>query len=120
MRAIHSPKTRSDRRYRRHLRVRKRVNGTAERPRLVIGFAAETEDLIANARRKLASKGCDWIVLNDVSREQGTFGGVYNSVQLIRKDAELETWPKLTKVEVAARLVARIVAHFARAPAAAA
>ena len=45
----------------------------AERPRLVIGFAAETEDLERNARRKLAAKGCDWIVANDVSREQGTF-----------------------------------------------
>ena len=100
--------------------ILKTLSHVAERPRLVIGFAAETEDLIANARRKLASKGCDWIVLNDVSREQGTFGGVYKSVQLIRNEAELETWPKLTKVEVAARLVARIVAHFARAPAAAA
>jgi phosphopantothenoylcysteine decarboxylase/phosphopantothenate--cysteine ligase len=92
----------------------------AERPRLVIGFAAETGDLAANARRKLATKGCDWILVNDVSREQGTFGGVYNTVQLIRSDAEPETWPKLAKVEVAARLVARIVAHFARASAAAA
>jgi phosphopantothenoylcysteine decarboxylase / phosphopantothenate---cysteine ligase len=92
----------------------------AERPRLVIGFAAETGDLAANARRKLASKGCDWILVNDVSGEQGAFGGVYNTVQLIRSDAESETWPKLAKVEVAARLVARIVAHFARASAAAA
>ena len=87
---------------------------------MVIGFAAETEDLSGNARRKLAAKGCDWIVANDVSREQGTFGGVDNSVQLIRSDAEPETWPKLTKVEVAARLVARIAAYFARASAAAA
>jgi phosphopantothenoylcysteine decarboxylase / phosphopantothenate---cysteine ligase len=96
------------------------LSNAAERPRLVIGFAAETGDLAANARRKLAAKGCDWILVNDVSREQGTFGGVYNTVQLIRNDAELETWPKLAKVEVAARLVARIVAHFARASAAAA
>ena len=55
------------------------------------------EDLVANARRKLAAKGCDWIVANDVSREQATFGGVYNTVQLIRSDAEPETWPKLAK-----------------------
>jgi phosphopantothenoylcysteine decarboxylase/phosphopantothenate--cysteine ligase len=100
--------------------ILKTLSHLAERPRLVIGFAAETEDLSANARRKLAAKGCDWIVANDVSREQGTFGGVDNSVQLIRSDAEPETWPKLTKVEVAARLVARIAAHFARASAAAA
>jgi phosphopantothenoylcysteine decarboxylase/phosphopantothenate--cysteine ligase len=100
--------------------ILKTLSHAAARPRLVIGFAAETGDLAANARRKLAAKGCDWIVVNDVSREQGTFGGVYNTVQLIRSDAELETWPKLAKVEVAARLVARIVAHFARASAAAA
>jgi phosphopantothenoylcysteine decarboxylase / phosphopantothenate---cysteine ligase len=96
------------------------LSHAAERPRLVIGFAAETGDLATNARRKLTTKGCDWIVVNDVSREQGTFGGVYNTVQLIRSDAELESWPKLAKVEVAARLVARIVAYFARASAAAA
>jgi phosphopantothenoylcysteine decarboxylase / phosphopantothenate---cysteine ligase len=90
------------------------------RPRLVIGFAAETEDLAGNARRKLAAKGCDWIVANDVSMEQGTFGGVYNIVQLIRSDAEPETWPKLVKAEVAALLVERIAAPFARASAAAA
>jgi phosphopantothenoylcysteine decarboxylase / phosphopantothenate---cysteine ligase len=100
--------------------ILKALSHAADRPRLVIGFAAETGDLAANARRKLTTKGCDWIVVNDVSREQGTFGGVYNTVQLIRTDAELETWPKLAKVEVAARLVARIVAHFARASAAAA
>jgi phosphopantothenoylcysteine decarboxylase/phosphopantothenate--cysteine ligase len=100
--------------------ILKTLSHAADRPRLVIGFAAETGDLVANARRKLTTKGCDWIVVNDVSREQGTFGGVYNTVQLIRTDAELETWPKLAKVEVAARLVARIVAHFARASAAAA
>jgi phosphopantothenoylcysteine decarboxylase/phosphopantothenate--cysteine ligase len=100
--------------------ILKTLSHAADRPRLVIGFAAETGDLAANARRKLTTKGCDWIVVNDVSREQGTFGGVYNTVQLIRSDAELETWPKLAKVEVAARLVARIVAHFARASAAAA
>jgi phosphopantothenoylcysteine decarboxylase/phosphopantothenate--cysteine ligase len=90
------------------------------RPRLVIGFAAETEDLAKNARRKLAAKGCDWIVANDVSREQGTFGGVFNSVQLVRSDAEPEIWPKLAKAEVATRLVARIAAVLEGAPAAAA
>jgi phosphopantothenoylcysteine decarboxylase / phosphopantothenate---cysteine ligase len=100
--------------------ILKALSHAAERPRLVIGFAAETENLSANARRKLAAKACDWIIANDVSREQGTFGGVDNSVQLIRSDAEPETWPKLTKVEVASRLVARIAAHFARASAVAA
>ena len=86
----------------------------------MIGFAAETEDLEVNARRKLAAKGCDWIVANDVSREQGTFGGVYNTVKLVRADAEPEAWPKLSKAEVAARLVMRIAAHLRAAAAAAA
>jgi phosphopantothenoylcysteine decarboxylase / phosphopantothenate---cysteine ligase len=89
------------------------------RPALVIGFAAETENLEDNARRKLTAKGCDWILANDVSREQAIFGGVYNSVKLVRTDAELETWPKLSKAEVAARLVARIARHLRTAAAAA-
>jgi phosphopantothenoylcysteine decarboxylase/phosphopantothenate--cysteine ligase len=90
------------------------------RPRLVIGFAAETERLEANARRKLKAKGCDWILANDVSREQGTFGGVYNTVKLMRADAETEAWPKLSKAEVAARLAVRIATHLRDASAAAA
>jgi phosphopantothenoylcysteine decarboxylase/phosphopantothenate--cysteine ligase len=96
------------------------LSHAAARPRLVVGFAAETGNVVANGRRKLAIKGCDWIVANDVSREQATFGSVYNTVQLIRSDAEVETWPKLAKAQVASRLVARIAAHFASAPAAAA
>jgi len=90
------------------------------RPKLVIGFAAETDDVLANARRKLASKGCDWIVANDVSPEQDVFGGVTNTVLLIRSDGEPERWPTLAKTEVAARLVARIVAHLQGKPAVAA
>ena len=90
------------------------------RPRLVIGFAAETDDVLGNARRKLATKGCDWIVANDVSAEQEVFGGVNNTVQLIRSDADPERWPKLAKSEVAARLVARIVTHLQGTPAVAA
>ena len=81
------------------------------RPALVVGFAAETEDLEANARRKLAAKGCDWIVANDVSMDEGTFGSVYNTVKLIRADAEPEAWPRMSKAEVASRLVACIAAH---------
>lgn len=90
------------------------------RPALVVGFAAETDDLERNARRKLEAKGCDWIVANDVSREQGTFGGVYNTVKLVRADAEPEAWPKLSKVEVAERLVMRIAEHLRKASVAAA
>jgi len=90
------------------------------RPRLVIGFAAETDELLANARRKLAAKGCDWILANDVSAEQDVFGGVNNSVALIRSDADPEHWPKLAKTEVASRLVARIAAYLRGTPAVAA
>jgi phosphopantothenoylcysteine decarboxylase / phosphopantothenate---cysteine ligase len=90
------------------------------RPRLVIGFAAETDDVLGNARRKLATKGCDWIVANDVSAEQEVFGGVNNTVQLIRSDADPERWPKLAKSEVASRLVARIATQLQGTPAVAA
>ncbi len=81
------------------------------RPALVVGFAAETEDLEANARHKLEAKGCDWIVANHVSMDEGTFGSVYNTVKLIRADAEPEAWPRMSKAEVASRLVACIAAH---------
>ncbi len=82
------------------------------RPRLVVGFAAETENLIAHAKKKLAAKGCDWIVANDVSASAGTFGGDANTVHVI--DAEgVEDWPPLSKREVAERLAARIADFFA-------
>jgi phosphopantothenoylcysteine decarboxylase/phosphopantothenate--cysteine ligase len=85
--------------------------GVADRPALVVGFAAETEELVENARRKLRAKGCDWLVANDVSTEQGTFGGVVNRVILVTPDRDPEAWPKLSKVDVGARLVARIAEH---------
>ena len=76
-----------------------------DRPSLVVGFAAETEKLVENARAKLARKGCDLIVLNDVGTGTGTFGGDTNEVTLI--DArETIAWPRLDKDEVAVRLVA--------------
>jgi phosphopantothenoylcysteine decarboxylase/phosphopantothenate--cysteine ligase len=77
------------------------------RPRLVVGFAAETSDLIANGRKKLAAKGADWIVANDVSPEGGVMGGDENTVHLVSASG-VEDWPKLGKNEVAERLVARI------------
>ncbi|HEY5210576.1 MAG TPA: bifunctional phosphopantothenoylcysteine decarboxylase/phosphopantothenate--cysteine ligase CoaBC [Stellaceae bacterium] len=82
------------------------------RPRLVIGFAAETEDVLTHARRKLAAKGCDWIVANDVSAATGTFGGDDNTVHLIDA-AGVEDWPPLSKRAVAERLATRIAAFFA-------
>jgi len=80
------------------------------RPRLVIGFAAETEDLEGNARAKLRRKGCDWLVANDVSPGSGTFGGERNTVLLVTAH-ELERWPTMGKAEVALRLVERIAGH---------
>ncbi|MEC9342725.1 MAG: bifunctional phosphopantothenoylcysteine decarboxylase/phosphopantothenate--cysteine ligase CoaBC [Pseudomonadota bacterium] len=77
------------------------------RPRLVVGFAAETEKVEAHARAKLERKGADWIVANDVSPETGIMGGDRNAVKLLTRDG-VETWPDLPKEEVATRLVQRI------------
>ncbi|MBS1167548.1 MAG: coaBC [Proteobacteria bacterium] len=79
-----------------------------QRPKLMIGFAAETTDVKANAARKLAAKGADYIVANDVSPESGVFGGDRNSVHVLSA-AGVETWPTLGKDEVAERLIALIV-----------
>ena len=84
----------------------------AERPRLVIGFAAETEKVIANAQAKLKRKGCDWILANDVSAATGILGGDRNSVHLITSGG-VESWPPQSKDEVAGALVARIAAALA-------
>jgi phosphopantothenoylcysteine decarboxylase / phosphopantothenate---cysteine ligase len=85
-----------------------------KRPRLVIGFAAETENLIDHARAKLARKGCDWIVANDVSPETGVFGGAHNQVHLVTASS-VESWPPLSKEAVADGLVRRIAAELAGA-----
>ena len=78
-----------------------------QRPKLVIGFAAETENVAANAKVKLASKGCDWILANDVSPQSGVMGGDRNTITLVRASG-IEAWPPQSKDEVASRLVARI------------
>jgi phosphopantothenoylcysteine decarboxylase/phosphopantothenate--cysteine ligase len=88
------------------------------RPRLVVGFAAETENVITNATAKRATKGCDWIVANDVSAEAGVFGGTENTVHLIREDGA-ETWPRMSKDAVAEKLAAAIAAQLAAPPPAA-
>ena len=88
------------------------------RPKLVIGFAAETEHLIDNAKAKIARKGCDWIVANDVSPSTGIMGGDSNTVHLLtRHDQEIavDSWPAMSKGGVAAALVARIAEHFEKA-----
>ncbi|MAQ45699.1 MAG: bifunctional phosphopantothenoylcysteine decarboxylase/phosphopantothenate--cysteine ligase CoaBC [Confluentimicrobium sp.] len=77
------------------------------RPPLVVGFAAETDDVLAHATAKRLRKGCDWIVANDVSPATGIMGGTENAVTLITADGA-ETWPRLPKDEVGERLAARI------------
>lgn len=79
------------------------------RPPLVVGFAAETENVAAFAQCKREAKGCDWIVANDVSPEAGVFGGDSNLVHLI-SDTHVEDWPRMSKAEVADGLVGRIAA----------
>ncbi|NNF77428.1 MAG: bifunctional phosphopantothenoylcysteine decarboxylase/phosphopantothenate--cysteine ligase CoaBC, partial [Rhizobiales bacterium] len=77
------------------------------RPGLVIGFAAETENVVENAKAKLKRKGCDWVVANDVSPSTGVMGGDENTVHLVTSDG-VEDWPQMAKSDVAARLVDRI------------
>ena len=77
------------------------------RPRLVVGFAAETDDVIAHATAKHARKGCDWIVANDVSPETGIMGGTENAVTLITREGA-ESWPRMSKDAVARQLADRI------------
>ena len=85
---------------------------TQARPALVVGFAAETDDVVENATAKRARKGCDWIVANDVRAETGIMGGPENAVTVI--DAQgAESWPRMDKARVAARLAERIAAALA-------
>ena len=77
------------------------------RPGLVVGFAAETDDVVQNGTAKRLKKGCDWIVANDVSPETGTFGGNDNTVHLI-SEAGVEDWPKMSKLAVAEKIAAKV------------
>ena len=81
------------------------------RPRLVVGFAAETDDLLANAAAKLKRKGCDWVVANDVSPATGIMGGEENVIHLITS-AGVENWPRLSKQRVAEQIAGRLAAEF--------
>ncbi|KIL98069.1 Phosphopantothenoylcysteine decarboxylase / Phosphopantothenoylcysteine synthetase [Paramagnetospirillum magnetotacticum MS-1] len=84
------------------------------RPTLVVGFAAETEKLMEHAADKLARKGCDWIVANDVSEGTGTFGGDANTVHVLDSDG-VESWPAMGKEEVARKLAERIAKALGKA-----
>lgn len=83
----------------------------AERPTLVIGFAAETDHVIDHARAKRRRKGCDWILANDVGIGTGTFGGTDNTVHLIVGDETVESWPRLSKRAIGDRLATAIAAR---------
>jgi phosphopantothenoylcysteine decarboxylase/phosphopantothenate--cysteine ligase len=84
----------------------------AKRPAVVVGFAAETQNILANARDKLQRKGCDLIVANDVSPASGVFGGDENTVHLISA-LGAESWPGMSKQAVAERLMTRIASLLA-------
>lgn len=84
-----------------------------KRPKIVVGFAAETENVIENAKKKLAAKGCDLIVANDVSPASGVMGGDTNIVHLVSAKG-VETWPRMSKREVAQRLMDRLAAMLAQ------
>ena len=77
------------------------------RPSLVVGFAAETEQVVEHARAKRERKGCDWILANDVSPGTGTFGGDDNTIHLVSADG-VEDWPRMSKADVANRLATRV------------
>ncbi len=92
--------------------ILKTVGHHRQRPALVVGFAAETSDVIENGRAKLKRKGADWIVANDVSPETGIMGGDNNAVKLITSRS-VENWPLMAKDQVARRLVEKIVERLA-------
>ena len=79
----------------------------SQRPKLVIGFAAETENVVANAKAKLANKGCDWILANDVSPQTGNMGGDNNTITLVTRDGA-DAWPTQSKDGVARMLIGRV------------
>ncbi len=81
------------------------------RPKLVIGFAAETEKVVEHAQAKLKKKSCDWILANDASPASGTFGGDDNTIHLVTP-AGVENWPRMSKQAVAEQLAGRIAAYF--------
>ena len=79
---------------------------TKNRPPIVIGFAAETQDVLAHAKKKLKSKGADWIVANDVSPASGVMGGDRNTVHVITSSG-VESWPEMSKADVARKIIER-------------
>lgn len=91
--------------------ILKHISSSSQhRPKLVVGFAAETEDVVRNASEKRLTKGCDWILANDVSQGTNVLGGTNNKVHVIDATG-VEEWPLTSKVAVAKRLADRIAAQ---------
>ena len=88
-------------------------NKNDNRPKLVIGFAAETNNLIKNAKEKLKKKNCDWIVANDVSKNPEIFGGDNNCISLVTKN-NVDDWDTCSKKEVAEKLAIKAIENFER------
>ena len=95
--------------------ILKSICAGPKRPRLAIGFAAETERVVENARQKRLAKGCDWIVANDVSPGTGIFGGEVNAVHLITAEG-VEDWRRMSKEEVGDCLAERVAGRLAARP----
>jgi phosphopantothenoylcysteine decarboxylase/phosphopantothenate--cysteine ligase len=87
--------------------ILKTIANRPDRPAVIVGFAAETENVIDNAKAKLAAKNCDLIVANDVSPATKIMGGMRNTVHLVTRDG-VESWPEMSKIEVAERLMERL------------
>ena len=87
--------------------ILKTISQSKNRPRLVIGFSAETQKVIEHAKEKRVNKKCDWILANDVSRSDSSMGGDFNVITLVTSEG-VESWPKLSKYEVGIRLAERI------------
>ena len=87
--------------------ILKTISQSKNRPRLVIGFSAETQKVIEHAKEKRVNKKCDWILANDVSRSDSAMGGDFNVITLVTSEG-VESWPKLSKYEVGIRLAERI------------
>ena len=91
--------------------ILKEISAHPQRPDLVIGFAAETDNVINAAVSKRLRKGCDWMMANEITSGENVFGSDHNQLIFIR-DGEETTWPNSTKSELAQRLVAEIASHF--------
>ena len=91
--------------------ILKTISNHVKRPKLVIGFAAETENLKSYAKKKLSEKNCDWILGNLVDVNSNTFGGDYNKIHFFSNDKE-KVWEKMSKVDVAKKLVANVIKEF--------